>query len=604
MLRATLLLAACTALFLAPPAQLSAQEAKSASISNVRYDLTFDSTTAAARTIKVMMTLDVSGTKPVLLSLPAWAPGHYDLINFSRRVSHFAAAMGGRSISAHRFDFDTWRIQPEGRGTVTVTFDFRADTMQTASAWSTPDFLMVNGTNVLLFPQGQSLEFAATVTVHTEPDWMVTTGMHPAGAARTYSEKSYHDLADMPFFIGRFDLDSAQIMGQWTRLATYPVGRMAGANRAAMWQALKGFVPAESAVFGVTPWDNYTVFMIFPDGFGGATALEHQSSNVGLYLPSIVGSPGVINVVAHEMFHAWNVKRLRPADMVPYHYDRDQPTPLLWVSEGFSDYYADLSEVRGGAIDTAAWAANTVGHILTVNNAPPVSVEDASLGVWVHPLDGTDFLYYDKGAMVGLLLDIVIRDATDNAGSLDGVLRALYQSTYLRGRGFTSDEFWATASRTAGGKSLADFGRRFVAGDEPLPFDSILPLAGMRLISEKLRVPRLGITSFGDSTGSRVTSVVGGGPYALAGGLANDTIIVLGGIPVASDPDFSAFRRRWAGHDGESFPIEIRRAGQPMTLTAKVVLVDRTETRLEFDPAASARALRVRQGLLHGDRKP
>jgi predicted metalloprotease with PDZ domain len=206
--------------------------------------------------------------------------------------------------------------------------------------------------------------------------------------------------------------------------------------------------------------------------------------------------------------------------------------------------------------------------------------------------------------MVGLLLDLVIRDATDNGGSLDGVLRALYQSTYLHGRGFTSDEFWATASRIAGGKSFADFSRRFVEGAEPLPFDSILPLAGMRLISEKLPVPRLGITSFGDSTGSRVTSVVPGGPYAQAGGLANDTIIVLGGIPVASDPDFSAFRRRWAGREGDSFPIEIRRAGQPVTLTAKVVLVDRTETRLEFDSTAAGKALRVRQGLLRGDGKP
>jgi predicted metalloprotease with PDZ domain len=592
---------AAAALLLARPASSAAQEAKSAPISNVRYDLTFDSTTAAARNVKVMMTLDVTGSKPVLLSLPAWAPGHYDLINFSRRVSHFSAAMGGRPVPTDRFDFDTWRVRPEGRGTVTVSFDFRADTMQTASAWSAADFLLINGTNVFLFPEGQSLDFPATVTVHTEPGWMVTTGMHPAGAALTYREKNYHDVTDMPFFIGRFDLDSVLVLGKWTRLATYPVGRLAGANRAAMWQALEKFIPAESAVFGVTPWDNYTVFMGFPDGFGGATALEHQSSNLGLYTPAIVGSPGVINVVAHEIFHAWNVKRLRPADLVPYRYDVGQPTTLLWVSEGFTDYYADLSEVRGGVIDSAGFAANTVGHILTVTNSPPASVEDASLGVWVHPLDGSDFLYYDKGAVLGLLLDIQIRDATDNAGSLDAVLRGLYQSAYLHGKGFTNDEFWAAVVRAAGGKSFADFSLRYVEGAEPLPFDSILPLAGMRLISEQTRVPRLGITSLGDSTGVRVTGVVGGGPYAQAGGQTGDTIIVLGGIPVSTDPDFSAFRRRWAGREGESFPIEIHRAGQPLTLTVKVVLVDRTETRLEYDSAASARALKVRAGLLHGN---
>ncbi|HKV75641.1 MAG TPA: hypothetical protein VJN95_14065 [Gemmatimonadales bacterium] len=598
--RASLLVTLSAALLPAAAPSLAAQAPVSAPISKVHYDLTFDSTTAAARNIRMAMTMDVAGTAPVLLSIPAWAPGHYDLINFARRVSHFAATMDGKPVLTDRYDFDTWRVRPAGKGTVTVTFDFRADTLQTSSSWSAPDFLFVNGTNVFLFPEGGPLDFPATVTVHTQPGWRIATGMHPAGAAGTYGEKNYHDLADMPFYIGRFDLDSAQISGKWTRMASWPAGHLSGTNRDAMWDALKKVIPAESAVFGETPWDNYTVFLGFPPTFGGATALEHQSSNLGLYFRGFVSSPGLANVVAHEIFHAWNVKRLRPADMVPYRYNRENPTTLLWVSEGFSDYYADLAEVRGGAIDSTAWADNTVGHILTFTNSPPVSVEDASLAVWVHPLDGTDMLYYDKGAIVGLLLDIQIRDASDNAGSLDGVMRSLYQSTYKQGKGFTNEQFWAAVSRNAGGRSFAEFSRHYVEASEPLPLDSVLALAGLKLISEKSRVPRLGINTMGDTTGLRITGVVEGGPYAAAGGQVGDTVLVLGGVPYKNDLNMNTFRHTWAGRDGESFPVEIRRAGQPMTLTVKVMLVDRTDTRLLFDSTASARALRVRQGLLHG----
>ncbi|MEO8032718.1 MAG: PDZ domain-containing protein, partial [Gemmatimonadota bacterium] len=360
-------------------------------------------------------------------------------------------------------------------------------------------------------------------------------------------------------------------------------------------------IPVESAVFGVTPYDNYTVYLIFPEGFGGGTALEHQSSNVGVYATGLIGTPAIPNIVAHEMFHAWNVKRLRPAEMVPYRYSSAQPTTLLWVSEGFTDYYADLAEVRGGAIDSTGFAENTLNQILSVANSPAISVDENSLSVWVHPIDGTFFLYYDKGALIGLLLDIMIRDASDNHGSLDTVMRSLYHSTYLKGLGFTQTDFWTAVSRAAGGRSFRDFRRRYVAGQEPLPIDSVLALAGMRHVTLKSRVPRLGIGTRADSSGVIVTQLVPSGPYAQAGGLLGDTIVTLGGRRVSDDPDFTAFRREWAGHEGESFPVEIRRGGLRQTLSVKVVLIDRNDDRLEYDAAATGKPLAIRNRLLHGD---
>ena len=114
-----------------------------------------------------------------------------------------------------------------------VSFDFVGDTLDNAMTWMRPDFLLTNGTNVFLYPEGRPFDFPARVHVTTEPDWRVATGMRPAGAPRTYEAPNYHDLVDMPFFIGRFDIDSAKVAGKWMRLATYPAGSVSNALRAA-----------------------------------------------------------------------------------------------------------------------------------------------------------------------------------------------------------------------------------------------------------------------------------------------------------------------------------------------------------------------------------
>jgi len=157
---------------------------QSAPVTDLRYDLTFTSATALAQSLTVTTRFQAAGTDPVLLSLPSWTPGAYEISNFARRVSRFAATQGGQPLTWDKTDPDTWRIRPAGKGEVTLTFDFQADQLDNAMAWSRPDFLMVNGTNVFLYPEGRSLDFPARVTVTTEPAWRVATGMTPDGAPR------------------------------------------------------------------------------------------------------------------------------------------------------------------------------------------------------------------------------------------------------------------------------------------------------------------------------------------------------------------------------------------------------------------------------------
>ncbi|MDQ2950748.1 MAG: hypothetical protein M3R54_00630, partial [Chloroflexota bacterium] len=321
-------------------AQRPADSTRSAPVSDLRYDVTADRAALALRRLGVATSFTVSTTEPVVLSLPAWTPGAYEISNFARRVVGFAATQGGAALQWDKLDFDTWRIRPTGSGRVTLTFAFLADTLDNAMAWTRPDFALFNGTNLFLYPEGRTKEFPATVTIRTAADFRIATSLPSAGTPNTYRATNYHDLVDMPVFVGRFDLDSATISGKTVRYATYPMGTVAGSARAQAWEQLKRIIPVEAQVFGEVPWDSYSLLQIADSSYGGYSGLEHSSSHVDIVAPAFIGSDFQPSLYAHEIFHAWNVKRLRPAELVPYDYDRPQPTPWLWVSEGITDYYA------------------------------------------------------------------------------------------------------------------------------------------------------------------------------------------------------------------------------------------------------------------------
>ncbi|MBK8248033.1 MAG: PDZ domain-containing protein [Gemmatimonadetes bacterium] len=565
----------------------------------VQYDVTFTRALAARRTLHVEARFASNGSTPLVVSLPAWTPGAYELSWFARNATAFAASAGGRALSWDKVDHDTWRVLPAGAREVTVAFDYRADSLDNAMAWSRDDFAFFNGTNLFLYREGASLEGPASVAIHSEPGWKVATGMRGSSVTRRYSAASYHELVDMPFFVGAFDLDSMKIAERWVRLATYPEGKLAGDDRRALWDQVARSIPPMVAVFGDQPYDDYTNLLVFDEGTDGGSALEHANSHLGIYTPFIIGNPALPSITAHEIFHLWNVKRARPAEMWPYRYDVAQPTTLLWVSEGITDYYADIAQLRGGVLDSLDFLDVVLGKMLEVDAAPPVALTDASLSTWIHPVDGTAYLYYPKGSLVGLLLDIHIRDASDNAGSLDQVMRDIYNASWKRGRGFTASEFWAAVARVSGGRDFADFAARYVHGREPLPYSSTFALAGIRLQVDSTREPRLGLYTEQDSSGVRVTAVDSGSSAELAGVRPGDYLLVIGDVPV-TEGFGERFRARHARGEGREVTVKVRRDGSELVLPMRIQMAVRTSSRLVYDAAASARARRVRAGLLTG----
>jgi predicted metalloprotease with PDZ domain len=589
-----------------PPARLSAP------IADVHYDVTADTTTAARRSIDVAMHFRVAGPGPVILALPAWSPGHYTLLWFARRVSAFTPSAAGHPLDWGKVDYQSWRIATTPGQQVTVTFHYRADTIDRAVAWTQPNFTFFNGTNLFMYPVGRGTNWPATVTVHTESSWRIATGMSPSvsatgmtatAATNSYAATSYHDLVDMPFFVGRFDLDSTAVVGtppHWVRFASYPAGLFAGERTTRTLGWLAKLARAEGDVFHDIPWTTYTVLQIADTVVNGG-GLEHQDSQLDEIQTDQADGAFLPWLYAHEMFHSWNVKRLRPADLVPYRYDDAQPTGWLWVSEGITDYYADVAAVRAGIGDSTKILGQMANDIVSVVEAPPTALSDASREVWIDPTDGSGYLYYPKGALAGFLLDLCIRDASDGQHSLDDVMRALYEATYQKGRGFTPDDWWSTVSRLAGGQSFATFSRRFIDGREPLPYDSVLALAGLRLAVDSTHPPR--IASFAidrDSAGIKIVWVQNKSAAAKAGIQKGDYLLTMGNVPVVAVPSILEFRRRYADSSGTTIAVVVRRGADTLTLHAPISEpVDHT-ARIEIVPDASPKAARIRHAFFTG----
>jgi predicted metalloprotease with PDZ domain len=587
------------------PAAGAAQTAvaPSAPISDVQYDVTYDASTAPLRQIAVAMSFRTSSSEPVVLSLPAWTPGSYELDNYARNIRDFSATASGQEIRWDKVDYDSWRVYPDGAREVTVGFNYRADNLDTGNSWSATEFAYFNGTNLFFFAEGQSLEFPARVNIHTEPGWQIATGLTCEGTPGEYTAADFHEVVDMPTFIGRFDLDSMVIDGVIHRLATYPAGFVAGESRELIWSQIEGMMPPMAAVFGEYPFESYTTLMVLDEEYPGASALEHRNSHLGIYMAGGIGNPMMMqmlsSVTSHEIFHAWNVKRLRPVELVPYAYGVEQPTTLLWVSEGVTSYYDDLLLVRGGVADREFFYQSTVGQINNVRNVPAVALEDASLSTWIGPTDGTGGIYYAKGALAGFMLDILIRDATDNDASLDNVMRELYRETYKKDfTGFSEQDWWDAVSRAAGGKSFEEFWARYIDGRDPYPWEEVLPLAGLVFNEDTTRRPLVGIYPAEDSLGVRIGGLVPGGAAADGGVQEGDYLVSAGPVEISTGDSFDEFRAYFSQQPvGSMYEVVVRRGEEMLTLELELRLAEEVERSITEDPDASEKAARIRESL-------
>jgi predicted metalloprotease with PDZ domain len=560
-------------------------------------------------TVRVLARFPVpAGRDTFLVSLPAWTPGSYEILNFARYVHGFSAATpDGRPLFWDKLDKDTWRIATAGAREVAVSFETSPDSVALELCHVGADFAFLNGADLFPYPEGAGFDFPAEVAFDVPPAWRIATGLAPGGRPGLYRAASYHDLVDSPAFLGHFALDSVVVDGKAVRLAIWPDSALTPALWDSVGESLRRIAATEGRIMGGLPYEQYTVFVYAPpEDLPWAGGLEHRNSQLDIISLGYFATDrrrGVLGdftrpLLAHEFFHLWNVKRIRPAAMWPYDYAREQYTPLLWWSEGVTDYYADVTLVRSGLWSPAAFVADANTNAEQVESAAEiVSAEDASVDTWIEPtwVDEAQY-YYPKGALLGLMLDIEIRAATANAHSLDDVMRALLADFWLQGRGFTTEDLLNRIRPWYPG--VDDFYRRYIRGREPLPYESALPAGGIAVTVREMQTPVVGVAIEEPREGGALVGAVTPGSLADSVGLVpGDVLLRLGDVPTTGLKWPAIYRARYAKAAGRPIAVVYRRDGRELTRVGTVQVRTSRRVTLSRDPHPTAAARAIFAGI-------
>lgn len=536
----------------------------------------------------------------VTVQMAAWNT-LYQIRDFSAHVQQVEAFAEAERAAIEKVDKQTWRIK--GNGTVTVRYAAYWDEVGPFGTQLNSEHAFFNPAMILLYLPDRRPEPVSLSVDDLELDWRIESaesvsctqngGKHVC----IIQSSSYDDLADGPIEIGKFQ--EFDLPGVSPRVTVVVHGNNWKQKR--VEEDLKRICEYEIKLMEGAPFDHYTFLLHIGKGAGGG-GMEHSYSTA-------IGVPSdeyLAGVAAHEFFHLWNVKRIRPVTLEPVDYTKEQYTRALWFAEGVTNTYGSYALVRSGIWSKERFYGDLGEAVSELEGRPAnrwQSAEQSSLDAWLEkypPYNQPDFSvsYYTKGQVLGNLLDILIRDRTNNTKSLDDVLRAMNQNFAKQGKLYRDSlDVRLTAEKVAGG-SLEEFFQRYVAGAEPLPYQHILGLAGLQLRAVEHRRATLGFTGERDASGAFVVrSVDPDGPAAKAGMHADDLILSWNGG--------EAPRRlgRWImeQNPGDLLKLRIRRDEKELPLEFRLGEVKEILYEVSEDAHANEKARRIREGVLRGE---
>jgi predicted metalloprotease with PDZ domain len=547
---------------------------------------------------------DVHGS--LILQMPAWN-ALYQIRDFSAHVQdvRFRDPLHFQPEQAERVDKQTWRVQ--GNGLVIVSYAAFWDDAGPFGTQLNTDHAFINPAMILMnIPErrGQPV----SVEFDSVPD-----GWRPTGATKWRAGSlnfqspiwhaqnfTYDELVDAPIEVGKFqEFDLPEIS---PRVTVVVHGDNWSKKR--VEEDLTKICKYEVKLMDGAPYEHYTFILHIGKGSGGG-GMEHANSTA-IGIPSDEYLSGV---AAHEFFHLWNVKRIRPATLEPVDYTKEQYTRALWFAEGVTSTYGAYTLVRTGIWNKERFYDDLGEQISELELRPAnrwQSAEESSLDAWLEKYslyNGPDYSvsYYTKGQVLGDLLDILIRDRTNNEKSLDDVLRGLNTDFAKQGKTYRDSlDIRLEAEKVAGG-SFEAFFRDYVAAAEPLPYQQTFALAGLELRTVEHKRAVLGFTPDRESGGTvTVRAVDDGSPAAEAGLRSGDVILNWNGADVPRSLG------RWAREHqpGEIVKLRIRRDEKEQTLQFKLGEEKEVVYQVAEDSHAGEKARRIREGLLHGVTQP
>ena len=410
------------------------------------------------------------------LQLPSWRPGRYELGNFAKNIQKFNILDAqGRPVAHHKVSKDRWQVDTEGLSEIRVNYTYYATQMDAGGTYLDEEQLYINFINCMLYAEGQ-LNEPCEVHLELPDDYKIACSL-PQTAHHTLTAADYYELVDSPM-IASNKLQHHSYLAGGGIFHLWAMGDSGSLNWPLTVEAFRRFSEAQCKAMGGLPSTDYHfLFQFLP--YKAYHGVEHGASTVitlgpsnELHLADLYKN--LLGISSHELYHVWNIIRIRPAEMMPYDFTRENYFITGFVAEGVTTYYGDLFLARGGVFDLEEYLTELNRSLQRhVSNGGRFnhSLIDSGFDLW---LDGYSpgipnrkVSIYVKGSLVALLLDLQLRKLTNGERSLDDVMRVLMQEFAMQKRGYTYQDYKDVVARIAG-QPLDEYFRLYVEGLEPL----------------------------------------------------------------------------------------------------------------------------------------
>ncbi len=495
-------------------AALAAAPSRAQDTSAPSYKITYTISMADPASHLFYVRVDVAGLAGaghVDFQMPRWSPGRYAVFDFAKNVQEARASgrcndgerCGTKGYPVERLDTQTWRVGVLAGDEIQFTYQVFADDLSGTFSQLDARHANFNGHSVFAYVVGHKQD-PVTLKVNAPGGWKVINGQSKSIDQYEFRFANYDLLADTPTEVAPdFNVESFEVGGRPYRVVVHSFGDEGG-KRGELAKRVERVVRAEVAMMPAPDYEQYTFLFHFDPTARRGDGMEHLNSTQ-IIETAALGSgrtlDEAVGTAAHEFFHVWNVKRLRPAGLGPWDFTRPVVTRGLWIAEGFTNYYGKLSQRRAGLWDDEQLFGAYSAAIGGIESLPGVrltsAVESSLLAPFIDRathdqktnVANTLVSYYPKGETVAVTLDLLIRGRSKGRASLDDVMRRAYEefylksasdSYYLKGRAYTIEEFERLASETTK-LDLSDFFSRYVHDTQPLPYEEALAHVGLRL---------------------------------------------------------------------------------------------------------------------------
>lgn len=479
------------------------------------------------------------------LKMAVWTPGSYLVREYSRHIQDFSVKANQQVLKERKFSKNHWQIETSNQSEITVTYRVFANelTVRTNHLDATHGYF--NGAALFLYVPQLAKQSVTVTIIPPQVYWKVTTPLPSVdGKENTFSAKDFDTLVDSPFEVGIHQKYDFEVLGKPHQLVIWGQGNV---NVERVIRDTQKIVATEAKMFGGLPYDRYIFFLhLSKNIFGG---LEHKESCTLIY--SRFGFRAkdkynsFIQLVAHEFFHLWNVKRIRPKALEVFDYEQENYTNALWFCEGVTSYYDIVFPMRAGIYDSKTFLdllSKEISRYLSIPGRKVQKLSESSFDAWIKLYrrdansDNAQISYYLKGELIAMMLDLLIRQRHSNQRSFDDVMRIMWEKYGKAEIGYTDEELKDVLESVAE-TDLSDFFTRFIDGVEELLIEEYLKPFGVRLkkVIEEEAVPYLGIKLLSENGKEMIKFVEIGSPCQIAGIDTEDELLAIDGIRVSAD---------------------------------------------------------------------